>query len=237
MFKYILGLLKNLFNPAVSLFTKIDSESLVSRKAKVYGKTQVTNSTIGDYSYVGRNSRVVHADVGKFCSISGAVRLGMGKHTLDKLSTSPIFTERHNSTKHQWTDQQTVNPFKRVTVGNDVWIGTGVMVMGGVAIGDGAVIGAGAIVTKDVPPYAVVAGVPAKIIRYRFTEEQIQILEEVEWWNKTDEELRNNISLFQEPVDKELIMKLNGIIRGGYLVDYQLDAQCWHLLYERRCAA
>lgn len=214
MFKYILGLLKNLFNPAVSVFTKIDNQSVVSRKAKVYGKTQVTNSTIGDFSYVGRNSRVVHADVGKFCSISGAVRLGMGTHTLDKLSTSPIFTERHNSTKHQWTDVQTDNPFKRVTVGNDVWIGTGVMVMGGVAIGDGAVIGAGAIVTKDVPPYAVVAGVPAKVIRYRFTDEEIQTLEEVKWWNQTDDELRNNISLFQEPVDKELIMKLKGIIRG-----------------------
>ena len=214
MLKYILGLLKNLFNPAVSLFTKIDNQSEVCRKAKVYGKTQVTNSTIGDYSYVGQNSRVVHADVGKFCSISGAVRLGMGTHTLDKLSTSPIFTERHNSTKHQWTDVQTDNPFKRVTVGNDVWIGTGVMVMGGVTIGDGAVIGAGAIVTKDVPPYAVVAGVPAKIIRYRFTEEQIQALEEVEWWNKTDEELKNNLSLFQEPVDKELIMKLKQILLG-----------------------
>ena len=147
MLKYILGLLKNLFNPAVSLFIKIDSESAVSRKAKVYGKTQVTNSTIGDYSYVGRNSRVVHAGVGKFCSFSGAVRLGMGTHTLDKLSTSPIFTERHNSTKHQWTDRQMVNPFKRGTVGNDVWIGTGLMVIGGVAIGDGAVIGA--IVTRD----------------------------------------------------------------------------------------
>lgn len=196
----------------------------------------MTNSTIGDYSYVGRNSRVVHADVGKFCSISGAVRLGMGTHTLDKLSTSPIFTERHNSTKHQWTDVQTDNPFKRVTVGNDVWIGTGVMVMGGVTIGDGAVIGAGAIVTKDVPPYAVVAGVPAKVIRYRFTDEEIQTLEEVKWWNQTDEELRNNISLFQESVDKELIMKLKGIIEG-YLVDHQLDTQCWHLFCERRCAA
>lgn len=212
MLKYILGLLKNLFNPAVSVFTKIDNQSVVSRKAKVYGKTQVTNSTIGDYSYVGRNSRVIHADVGKFCSISGTVRLGMGTHTLDKLSTSPIFTERHNSTKHQWTDRQMVNPFKRVTVGNDVWIGTGVMVMGGVTIGDGAVIGAGAIVTKDVPPYAVVAGVPAKIIRYRFTDEQIHTLEEVKWWNKTDEELINNISLFQESIDNELIMKLKGIL-------------------------
>lgn len=214
MLKYILGLLKNLFNPAVTLFVKIDNLSQVSHKAKVYSIVQVTNSTIDDYSYVGRHSRVIHADVGKFCSISGRVSLGMGTHTLDKLSTSPIFTERHNSTKHQWTEIKTVNPFKRVKVGNDVWIGTGVMVMGGVTIGDGAVIGAGAIVTKDVPPYAVVAGIPAKIIRYRFPEDLIRTLEEVKWWNKTDEELRNNILLFQEPVDKELIMKLKQVLGG-----------------------
>ena len=215
MLKYILGLLKNLFNPAVSLFTKIDSESVVSRKAKVYGKTQVTNSTIGDYSYVGRNSRVIHADVGKFCSISGAVRLGMGTHTLDKLSTSPIFTERHNSTKHQWTDVQTDNPFRRVTVGNDVWIGTGVMVMGGVTIGDGAVVGAGAIVTKDVPPYAVVAGVPAKIIRYRFSEDQIEALLKLKWWEKPENELKNNINLYQMAFNNSVLERCKVILGGG----------------------
>ena len=237
MLKYILGLLKNLFNPAVSLFVKVDNSSAISRKAKVYGNTQVTNSTIGDYSYVGRNSRVIYADVGKFCSISGAVRLGMGTHTLDKLSTSPIFTERHNSTKHQWTEIQTVNPFKRVRVGNDVWIGIGVMVMGGGTIGDGAVIGAGAIVTKDGPPYAVVAGVPAKVIRYRFTEDQIQTLEEVKWWEKPDEELNNNIALFQDSVAEKLIMRLKQHFWGGYLVDYHIDMSCWYLLCERRCAA
>ena len=215
MLKYLIGLLKNLFNPAVSVFTKIDNQSVVSRKAKVYGKTQVTSSTIGDYSYVGRNSRIVHADVGKFCSISGAVRLGMGTHTLDKLSTSPIFTERHNSTKHKWTDVQTDNPFKRVTVGNDVWIGTGVMVMGGVTIGDGAVIGAGAIVTRDVPPYSVVVGVPAKVIRQRFPSETVNELMKMQWWSLPDITLKNNIDYFQKPMNEIDLLAVKSSILGG----------------------
>lgn len=215
MLKYILGLLKNLFNPAVSLFTKIDDKSVISRKAKVYGKTQVTNSTIGDFSYVGRNSRIIYADVGKFCSISGDVKVGMGTHTLDKLSTSPIFTERNNSTGHQWADKQTDNPFKRVFVGNDVWIGTGVMVMGGVTIGDGAVIGAGAVVTKPVPPYAVVGGVPAKIIRYRFSEEQIETLLKLRWWDEPEEILKNNIKLYQMAFDERILDKCREVFWGG----------------------
>jgi len=197
MLKYLLGFLKNLFNPAVSLITKIDKDSHISRKAKVYGFVQVANSTMDDYSYVGRGSRVIHADVGKFCSIAGNVKLGMATHTLDKLSTSPIFTESHNATKQQWTVVSTINPYNRVSVGNDVWIGTEALVMGGVTIGDGAVVGAGAIVTKDVPPFAVVAGVPAKVIKYRFSEDQIHELINIAWWNWTDEKLRGHLELFQ----------------------------------------
>lgn len=198
MIKYILGYILNLLNPAVSLFAKIDNKSKISRKAKVYGWVQVTYSTMGDYSYVGRNSRIIHADIGKFCSIASETKIGMGTHTLDKISTSPIFTEAKNGTKHSWVKVSAVNPFKRVKIGNDVWIGVRTMVMGGVNIGDGAVIGAGSIVTKDIPPYAVVAGVPAKVIRYRFPQEQIDTLLAHPWWNLTDERLKERIELFQD---------------------------------------
>lgn len=194
---YVIGFLKNLLNPGVSLFVKIDKQSRISRKAKVYDRVQVSNATMGDYSYIGRNSRLVHADVGKFCSIASETKIGMGTHTLDNISTSPIFTEAKNGTKYSWVKVSAVNPFKRVKVGNDVWIGVRTMVMGGVTIGDGAVIGAGSIVTKDIPPYAVVVGVPAKVIRYRFPQELIDALLSNPWWELPDEQLKDRIALFQ----------------------------------------
>lgn len=197
MLKYILGFFLNLLNPAVSFFAKIDNKSAISRKARVYGHVQVTSSSMGDFSYIGRYSRMIHADIGKFCSIAGETKIGIGTHTLDKISTSPIFTEAKNGTKHSWVKMSAVNPFKRVTVGNDVWIGVRTMVMGGITIGDGAVIGAGSIVTKDIPPYAIAVGVPAKVIRYRFPQEQIDALLANPWWNLPEEQLRKRIELFQ----------------------------------------
>lgn len=207
MLKYIIGFLINLFNPAVSLFAKIDNKSKISRKAKVYARVQVTHSTMGDFSYIGGNSRIIHADIGKFCSIAGETKIGMGTHTLDKISTSPIFTEAKNATKHSWVKESAVTPFKRVVVGNDVWIGVRTMVMGGVRIGDGAVIGAGSIVTKDIPPYAVAVGVPAKVIRYRFPQEQIDDLLAHQWWELSEEKLKEHIDLFQD--SENYVVKIN----------------------------
>lgn len=217
MLKYILGLLKNLFNPAVSLFTTIDNRSHINRKAKVYSCVHIDNSTLGAYSYVSRHSRIVHADVGKFCSIAGETKVGMSTHTLDKLSTSPLFTEQKNATKHSWAKNSVLNPYERVKVGNDVWIGVRAIILGGKTIGNGAVVAAGAIVTKDVPPYAVVAGVPAKVVRYRFPKEMIERLEALQWWELPDEVLKKNIALFQSneiDIDAlEQIVKEQGIRR------------------------
>lgn len=213
MLKYILGFILNLFNRGVSWLAQIDHVSKVSPKAKVYQRTKVFRSTMGDYSYMGRNSSLVCADIGKFCSIAGGATIGLGVHTLKYVSTSPIFTERCNGTGHSWIDKDVNNAcYSRVTIGNDVWIGTKTIIMGGVTIGNGAVIGAGAIVTKNVPPYAIVGGVPAKVIRYRFTEDIIVRLQKIAWWNETDDKLKKYIALFQtDNITHELLDELESL--------------------------
>lgn len=206
MLKYIYGLLKNLFNPAVSMFARIDNLSYIDRKAKIYRKAKVFNSSIGRYSYLGRGSSLIYAEVGQFCSIASSTIIGLGIHTLNTLSTSPIFTEKNNGTCHCWTDKTLQYPYKKVFIGNDVWIGLRVIIMGGIRIGDGAVIAAGSIVTRDVPPYAIVGGIPAKILKYRFSQEVIDELLKIQWWHLPEDKLIDNIHYFQ--TDKILTDKL-----------------------------
>ena len=202
---YIQGFFRNLFNPGISILATVDASSQVDQLANINAKVKVYHSTVGSYSYVGSNSRIVYANIGRFCSIAGEASIGMGTHTLNKLSTCPVFTERSNGTGHSWCKESLEFPYKKINIGNDVWIGKRVMVMGGVSIGDGAVIAAGAVVTKDVPPYAVVGGVPARIIKYRFTDNEIRMLLDLKWWNLPEEYLKSNISLFQSIPDFELI--------------------------------
>lgn len=196
MLKYLIGLIKNLFNPAVSCLAQIDNCSVVDKRAKVNCSAKIFHSSMGRYSYIGKRSSLVYAEVGSFCSIAADVCVGMGTHDLNKLSTSPLFTEKHNGTGSSWVNQEPT-PYKQVIVGNDVWIGERAMVMGGLHIGDGAVIAAGAVVTKDVPPYAVVGGVPAKVIKYRFSPDIIEELEHLKWWMLSEDVLKKHIEEFQ----------------------------------------
>lgn len=211
MLKYLLGFLLNLFNSGVSAFARIDHLSKVSRKAKVQRRVQIFNSQVGDFSYVCAGSNVIFTEIGKFCSIGKDCVLGLENHLLDNLSTSPIFTEARNAIGQSWMEESTRYPFDKLIIGNDVWIGNRAMIRGGLTIGDGAIIGAGAIVTKDVPPYAIVAGVPAKILRYRFSEDTIEKLEKIQWWNWEEEILKANIPLFQQLLDEKGVEALQSI--------------------------
>ena len=194
----IISKIKSIFLPSISFSARVEYSS-VSRKSKVWGRSRLFHSTIDDYTYVGRDTWVVHAHLGKFCSVANECVIGMGTHSLNFLSTSSLFTSRHNGTGQVWTKKNSFEEYKEIFIGNDVWIGYRAMVMGGVHIGNGAVIAAGAVVTKDVPPYAIVGGVPAKIIRYRFSQNVIDKLIDIKWWNMSETDLKKKISIFQNP--------------------------------------
>lgn len=212
---YIKGIVKNICNPAASILAIINHTSKIDKLAKINRFARIVNSEIGAYSYVGVNSWVIETRIGKFCSIANNVQIGLAKHTLDFLSTSPIFTERSNGTGHCWVEKDIVNPTSPTEIGNDVWIGYGALICCGIKIGDGAVVGAGAVVTKDIPPYAIVGGVPAHIIRYRYDEDTINSLEEIKWWNFEKSILKNNILLFQGKCGKEELHKLKEVKKRG----------------------
>lgn len=236
MINYIKGGIKNLFNPAVSVLAVTDDASEINRLAKINRFAKVVKSRIGRYSYLGIGSWAVNADIGSFCSIANGVNIGLAEHTLTHLSSSPIFTEKHNGTGHSWTDKDFYLPHKRTVIGNDVWIGYRALVRGGVSVGNGAVIGAGAVVTKDIPPYAIVGGIPAKVIRFRFSEDTIKLLEELKWWEIEDEMLKKNISLFQRPLE-DAIDDLPQIRRGGVKLLYSLESfDSFGRVEERRAA-
>lgn len=195
--KSIRKLRAGVFGYVSRLLSSIDSGSRIHPNARINRFVKVRDSSIGRYSYVGSQSRVVNADVGSFCSISWDCMIGVESHPSNLISTSPIFFERYNGTGSSWLHEDIAfEPTPRTSIGSDVWIGAGSIVLAGVSVGHGAVIGAGSIVTKDVLPYAVVAGVPARQLRLRFSEDVIRKLIEKKWWEASDAALRDSIDLF-----------------------------------------
>lgn len=157
---------------------------------RLHGTAEAKNSAIGNYTYVSTGTLIQSADIGKFCSIGPNTVIGYGNHPIDFISTSPVFYHTGVIFERTFAKEEAFETYDRVSIGNDVWIGATVYIKNGVSIGDGSVIAAGAVVTKDVPPYAVVGGVPAKLIKYRFPENIIEKLLIVKWWNWSNEKLQ-----------------------------------------------
>lgn len=195
-------MIKKIYNFAIEVVCKlklhfagnfVGMRSRVNKSTKFEGRcviyeADVRFSEIGFGSYVG-SGILRECSIGRFTSIGNNVNVISATHPMNFVSTFPGFYKTENSNLFStntgiiFNEQKKCSDGKSCHIGNDVWIGSGVTILGGVTIGDGAVIGTGAVVTKDVLPYSVVAGVPAKIIKFRFDEHTVEKLMKIKWWD------------------------------------------------------
>ena len=197
----------------------VSLDTTLSPHVKVFSEAKIGGCHIGPYSYVGQRCHFARTTIGPFCSIGPEVLCGLGAHPTHFVSTYPGFYSRAAGgatffgTQHEYArhDKQ------GVAIGADVWIGARATIVGGITIGHGAVIAAGAMVTKDVPPYAIVGGVPAKLIRYRFETTVIDQLTESRWWEMPEEALRALSAYAHDPS-----LFLNQLRRQPTLLSYEV---------------
>ncbi|MDT2706165.1 CatB-related O-acetyltransferase [Enterococcus dispar] len=186
---------KNISVFSVLRNTVVQNNSYIGRFSKMY------DSSIGEFSYCGDSCIIIRCSVGKFTSIGSNCQMGLAKHPTNYASLSPVFLEGKNKLKTNlsWIK---FNPYQQeIKIGNDVWIGNNVIVMQGVSIGNGAVIGAGSIVTRDIEDYEIWAGNPAKFIRKRFSNEIIDELQKLSWWDM-DQQIIKKMANYIEDIDK-----------------------------------
>jgi hypothetical protein len=171
----------------------------LGRYTEIYERCSISDSTIGDYSYVVRDGEIWCATIGKFVNIASHARINAPNHPTWR-ATLHHFTYR---AENYWPDAEAEAGFfawrreHAVTIGHDVWLGHGITILPGVTVGNGAVIGAGAVVSRDVEPYTIVAGVPAKPIRRRFSEDIAARLEALAWWDWSHARLRASLEDFR----------------------------------------
>ena len=160
----------------------------IHKTSKIEAGSSIVNTTFGRYSFCGYDCTIVNCEVGAFCSIANNVMIGGARHPMEWVSMSPVFYAGRDSITKKFSTHNKGNGIS-TSIGNDVWIGEYALIKAGVRIGDGAVIGMGSVVTKDIPPYAIAAGSPAKIIRKRFDDNIIDKLLNIKWWNFNEEQL------------------------------------------------
>jgi acetyltransferase-like isoleucine patch superfamily enzyme len=169
-------------NSSISFSSQISWDSSLAKGVKVLPRAKIGSSKIDTYSYIGEDCDFKHTKIGSYCSIGPYVICGMGTHPLDFVSTYPGFYSKKAAGSIWFGAIHNFEEQKKTRIESDVWIGARAIILAGVNIGVGAVIASGAVVTKDVPAYSIVGGVPARIIKYRFDEPTINSLIESKWW-------------------------------------------------------
>lgn len=194
--------IKKLKNRRLSFLCLWDKESEFTEYTELERFVKIHNVKIGKYSRLDSGCIATNLEMGNFSMVGPNTIINLGRHPLNYLTPHAIFYYKGNWGWHDdWVEPlpESFDKMPQVKIGNDVWIGSRVTIMGGVTIGDGAVIATGAVVTKDIPPFAIAGGVPAKIIKYKFPSEIIQRLLEIKWWNLEDEEITKHLDLFHTP--------------------------------------
>lgn len=160
----------------------------IEHSSKVGPYSNLINVCMKKYSYIGANCTIVETEIGAFCSIADNVIIGGASHPINWISTSPVFYKGKNFINKNFSNNEFIE-YKNSIIKNDVWIGNNSLIKAGLTIENGAVIGMGSIVTKDVGPYEIWAGNPAKLIRKRFSNEDIEVLINSNWWDWSEEKL------------------------------------------------
>lgn len=206
LLKYLITLCYRIANLGKS---RISSSAIILRNCHFEGhnavgdNTYLSGTSLGYGSFVGFGCEFSNCKIGRYCSLGSNIRVVSATHPVNGfISTHPAFFSDtywfHYVKKSKFKEHLTNNEGYECTIGNDVWIGDNVLVRGGSKIGDGAIIAMGSVVLHDVPPYTIVAGVPAKEIRKRFSGEIIEKLQTIQWWNKPVEWIESNADDFAD---------------------------------------
>lgn len=180
----------------ISLTAYWDPKTKFTKTSALGKHTRCYNVVLGNYSSIRDRGRAMNAIIGNFSVIAKECEIGLGVHPTNYLTCHSIFYKNSPWGFHEDWVKPIDGIVKTTYIGNDVWIGARSIVMDGVTIGNGAIVAAGSVVTKDVPPFSVVGGAPAKMIKYRFPQEVINRLQEIQWWNLPDEKITEVVELF-----------------------------------------
>ena len=175
------------------------SDCRFAEGVRVHADCVLARTRVGRHSFIAAGAHLRHCEVGAFCSIGPWVRAGLGRHPARGfVSTHPAFYSTAGQAGAAFVAENRFPESLEIRLGNDVWVGAQAFIADGVTVGDGAIVGAGAVVTKDVEPYAIVGGVPSRVLRMRFEPDDIQFLRQLEWWNRDEAWLRRYAPWFDD---------------------------------------